>query len=255
MRVALLQLGANQKSRSANLQSLMAAIDRAATDDDELDILVMPVIGDTHAKKAGLRGLFASVSETIAWKAREWGVYIATGMNVKENQDIRLRSFLFDPDGDVVARTGGVASSESGSDQKSVCWFSSPVGRIGVVDPQTAEAVIHSTHGCREEGFVAYPVPSPKTAAERRLVASTLHSLRSNADVTLGSYWGMAGRAEEGAVAGNAGNAVTFLRDASGAVRQHASLSCETVLHVEIDLTSVRGEAGKGIRSSDDYSD
>lgn len=254
MRVALLQLGAIQKSRSANLQSLMAAIDRAATADDELDILVMPAIGDTHAKKACLHGLFASASETIAWKAREWGVYIATGISVKENEDIRLRSFLFDPDGDVVARTGAVSSSESGSDQESVCWFSSPVGRIGVVDPQTAEAVIRSTGERPKEGFVAYPVPSPKTAAERRFVASTLQSLRSSADATLGTYWGVAGRTDEGAVAGNAGNAVTFLRDPSGAVRQHALLSCETALHVEIDLTSVCGDAGNGIPSSDDHS-
>jgi len=255
MRIALLQLGAIEKSRSANLQSLMAAIDRVATDDDELDILVMPAIGDTRAKKAGLRGLFASVSETVAWKAREWGVYIATAMNVKENENIRLRSFLFDPDGDVVVRTGGVSSSESGSDQESVCWFSSAVGRIGVVDPRTAEAVIRSTDGCREEGFVAYPIPSPKTAAERRLVASTLHSLRSDAEVTLGAYWGVAGRTDRDAVTGNAGNAVTFLRDASGAVSKHASLFRETALHVEIDLTSVRGDAGHGIRSSDDHTD
>ena len=42
MRVALLQLGAIQKSRSANLQSLMAAIDGAASNDDELDLLVIP---------------------------------------------------------------------------------------------------------------------------------------------------------------------------------------------------------------------
>ena len=39
MRVALLQLAAIQKSRSANLQSLMAAIDGAASNDDELDLL------------------------------------------------------------------------------------------------------------------------------------------------------------------------------------------------------------------------
>ena len=254
MRVALLQLGAIQKSRSANLQSLMAAIDRAASDHEGLDILVTPAIGDRYAKTAALHGLFASVSETIAWKAREWGVFIATGMNVNENEDIQLRSFLFDPDGDVVARTGGASFGESSPDQDSVCWYSSPVGRIGVVDPQAAKNVIRSSGERLQDGFVAYPVPSPETAAGRRSVVSTLDSLRSGVDATLGTYWGVAGRIDEGAVVENAENAVTFLRDASGGICQHALPARESSLHVEIDLAAVRGDAGNGLSSSDDHS-
>ena len=228
MRVALLQLGAIQKSRSANLQSLMAAIDRAASDDDELDVLVLPAIGDTRAIKTGQRGLFASASETVAWKAREWGVYIAAGLCVKEIEAIRPRSFLFDPDGDVVARTGAVSYRESGAYQGLGCWFSSPVGRIGVVDPQTIKAFIDSTNDGRKEGFVAYPLPSPKTAVERRFVASTIQSIRSCTDPTLGVFWGVAGRANQGAIAGDARDAVTFLRDASGTISNQTSLSGET---------------------------
>ncbi len=250
MRVALLQLGAIQKSRSANLQSLMAAIDRAASDDDELDLLVLPAIGDTRAKRAGQRGLFASASETIAWKAREWGVYIAAGLCVMEIETIRPRSFLFDPDGDVVARTGEVSYGESGAYQGLGCWFSSPVGRIGVVDPQTINAFIDSRDEGRKEGLVAYPLPSPKTAVERRFVASTIQSIHRCTDATLGVVWGVAGRADEGAVAGDA---VTFLRDASEIISKQTSLSGDTALHVEIDLTSVCGDAGIAIRSSDDH--
>ncbi len=249
MRVALLQFGAIQKSRAANLQSLMAAIDRAASSDDELDLLVLPAIDGTHGTKAGQRGLFASVSETIGWKAREWGVYIAASLCVPENKAVRPRSFLFDPDGDVVARTDHVSTGESTADQESSFWCSSPVGRIGVVDTRTAEAVIFSTEDRREGGFVAFPLPSPTTAAERRLLDSTLRSLRRSADAPPGIYWGVAGRADEGV---GGGNAVTFLRDASGTKNKDASLAGESALRVEIDLPAVCGDAGIAIRSSDD---
>lgn len=249
MRVALLQFAAIQKSRAANLQSLMAAIDRAASSNDELDLLVLPAIDGTHGTKAGQRGLFASVSETIGWKAREWGVYIAASLCVQETKTIRPCSFLFDPDGDVVARTKDVSTGESAADQESSSWCSSPVGRIGVVDMRTAEAVIFSPGDRREVGFVAFPLPSPTTAAERRLLDSTLRSLRRGADATPGVFWGVAGRVDDGV---SGGKAVTFFRDASGIKNKDASLAGETELHVEIDFPAVCGDAGIVSRSSDD---
>ena len=114
--------------------------------------------------------------------------------------------------------------------------------KIGVVDPQAAKAVIRSSGERFKDGFVAYPVPSPETAAERRSVASTLDSLRSGVDATLGAHWGVAGRIDEGAVAENAENAVTFLRDASGGICKHALPARESSLHVEIDLAAVTEE-------------
>ena len=253
MRVALLQLGKIQKSRSTNLQSLMAAIDRAASSDIGPDLLVLPASGDARGMTAGHHGLFASVAETIAWKAREWGVYIAAGLNVVESETNIFRSFLFDPDGDIVARTGAGVSDAQSADQDLRSWFPSPEGRLGLVDPQTAAAATCSTDlGC-EGGFLAYPLPSPRTPAQRRAVASTLESLRAGASDTLGTYWGVAGRAEVSPDAGKAGDPVTFVRDPWGTVIENAAPSCETVLYADVDLAPVRGKLRIDTRGPDNH--
>lgn len=248
-----MQLGNILKSRSANLQSLMAAIDRAASNDIAPDLLLLPASGEAQGMVADQGGRFASVAETIAWKAREWGVYIAAGLSVVEVDTTIFRSFLFDPDGDIVARTGASTSSRQGADQDRRSWFPSPVGRIGLVDPQTAAVATCSTdEGC-EGGFLAYPLPSPRTPAQRRAVASTLESLRAGASDTLGTYWGVAGRAEASPHAGKAGDPVTFVRDPLGTVIEDAAPSRETVLYADIVLTPIRGESRIDTRGPDDH--
>lgn len=253
MRVALLQLGKIEKSRSTNLQSLMAAIDRAASNDIGPDLLVLPVTGDAPGMTPAHNGLFASVAETIAWKAREWGLYIAAGLNVVESETNIFRSFLFDPDGDIVARTGAGTSGTQGADQDLRSWFLSPEGRLGLVDPQTAAVATCSTdEGC-EGGFLAYPLPSPRTPAQRRAVASTLESLRAGASDTLGTYWGVVGRAKVSPDAGKAADSVTFVRDPSGTVIEDAAPACETVLYADVDLAPVRGNPRIDTRGSDNH--
>jgi len=253
VRVALLQLGNIQEGRSTNLQSLMAAIDRAASNDPGPDLLVLPATGDVRGMTAGQNGLFASIAETIAWKAREWGVYVAAGLSVLEVETTMFRSFLFDPDGDIVARTGAATSGKQGAAEDLRSWFSSPVGRFGLVDPQTASVPTSSTDERCEGGFLAYPLPSLGTPAQRRAVTSSLESLRAGASDTLGTYWGVAGRAEASADAGKAGHPVTFVRDPSGTVIENAAPSCETVLYADVDLPPVRGESRIDSQGSDDH--
>ena len=109
MRVSLLQVRLNSRSPALNLQALSAAVDRAGAGRPGPDLLVLPGACDTGG--APLSGAHHAASlecvkELIAWKAREWGVFIAAGLHRRSGEDSAPHGVIFDPDGDIVARSG-----------------------------------------------------------------------------------------------------------------------------------------------------
>lgn len=116
MRVALLQIRLETKSPAANIQRLNEAIERAAGVDPAPDLLVLPGACDTGGATSGRRWHDASLEcakENIAWKAREWGVFVAAGLHVRRGDTLQACALLFDPDGDVVACSVAPARAES----------------------------------------------------------------------------------------------------------------------------------------------
>ena len=99
------------------MQRLNEALERAAGVDPAPDLLVLPGACDTGGATSGRRWPNASLEcarENIAWKAREWGVFVAAGLHVRRGDTLQACALLFDPDGDVVARS--VAPSKLNAD-------------------------------------------------------------------------------------------------------------------------------------------
>jgi len=110
MRIALLQIRLNHKSRASNLQTLKRAIDAAASITDAPDLIVLPGAcdnGGSASSRGCSRSALEGVREGLAWLAREWGVYIAAGLHAEHEAVWEPCAVLLDPDGDVVAASGG----------------------------------------------------------------------------------------------------------------------------------------------------
>ncbi|MCO6437669.1 MAG: hypothetical protein J5J06_11315 [Phycisphaerae bacterium] len=137
MRVALVQLELEGRSRAANLQRLTRAIDAAAGSESPPDLIVLPGALDTgggQPSRSILPAAMTAVRETISWKAREWGVYVAAGLHAAIADVWAPCAAVFDPDGDVVAATADLfVGGPVGSTAIPVVRLV-PEGNIGVWD-------------------------------------------------------------------------------------------------------------------------
>ena len=94
--------------RSWNLASVTASITRAAEHHPAPDLIALPnccaaalVTSDADLPTPTMCQTFA---ETLAWQAREWGVWIAAGHARSADGRIVPGATLFDPDGDAYLR-------------------------------------------------------------------------------------------------------------------------------------------------------
>lgn len=116
MRVGLVQFPRAPGERATNLIRTLGAIDRAAAAEPGPDLLILPgqCDGDpTGREPTGevsladeipplTQAMAEAFSESIAARAREWGVYIAFGAFRNRDGVVAEGAALFDPDGDVL---------------------------------------------------------------------------------------------------------------------------------------------------------
>ncbi len=107
MRIALLQMRIDRASRAANLAHAVRLIDLACAAEPSPDLIVLPSGCDgTGAVKpvAITPAMSETFGQSIAAKAREWGVYVASGFGRFIGGECVVGAALFDPDGDAVVR-------------------------------------------------------------------------------------------------------------------------------------------------------
>lgn len=239
MRVGLLQVELNSKSRAANLQALNAAIDRAGATAPAPDLLVLPGACDTGGAAPGrgsCEAVLEGVKESIAWKAREWGVFIAAGLHLASGGAIVACGTLFDPDGDVVGRSLAPASARKTEAEMPARPWASVVGAIGVVEP-TLDGPLGKRIQVGEKGAViAVPVHYSLRTAKRRMAEANLVSLRERPGTGRGLYWVVVAPAA-GRYATTAGNgSASFLSGPDGVVMASASGTGETFVFANVPL-------------------
>ena len=110
MRIALLQVHVRPGAGSANLAHVLRRIVLAAELIPPPDVLLLPGWCDGHEGGAASEATVQGFSESLAAAAREWGVYLAAGSLRADGQSFSQCARLYDPDGDVVARSGGPGS-------------------------------------------------------------------------------------------------------------------------------------------------
>ncbi len=110
MRIALLQTVLDATSVANNLQHFLGQIDLACDVDEAPDLLILPGACDTGGVVplgSVPVAVLDNIRESIAVKAREWGVYIVAGLHCRVD-GLRIPvSVLFDPDGDSLLETDG----------------------------------------------------------------------------------------------------------------------------------------------------
>jgi len=106
MRLALIQIGVDARSRSNSLQGILGAIRAAVAVQPAPDLIVLPGSCDAAGlspRGGGSPAFIRGMREAIALEAKDWGIYIAAGLHRNLGGRWVPDAVLLDADGDVVA--------------------------------------------------------------------------------------------------------------------------------------------------------
>ncbi|NOT00726.1 MAG: hypothetical protein HOP29_08870 [Phycisphaerales bacterium] len=132
MRIAILDVARDPRSRATTIARVVRLIDAAAGDEPPPDVVVVPA-GCDGASGAAIPpsvGLADTYRETLAAKANEWGVYVVAANRWVDPHRVMTRPIVLDPDGDVIAGWG--APAPVGSPGSETVWAETVMGLIGV---------------------------------------------------------------------------------------------------------------------------
>ena len=239
MKVALLQSKLDPKSGSTNIQGLIALIRRAASTRPAPDLLILPGGCDTggvppsnNLSEAGMR----CVRESLAFEARDWGLYIAVGLHSRIEGCWLPVSVLFDPDGDAVASAPG----QSGPDQKmtptDISFWSCATGRMGVCAPSVSVASDEIAAGLQSGGVVAVPTTPTLTGKRRQIDQANLERLREEPALLDRAYWAVVAPARTKEEPAEYARGSTFLMGAAGRILAAADTAFETIVYTDLPL-------------------
>lgn len=244
MKVALLQIQFDPTSRAGNIQRLVRALDRAAGSEFAPDLVVLPGgcdSGGRHRMRARDHAGVVSVRETLAWKAREWGVYVAAGVHEEHGADWVPCAVLFDPDGDYVAgsATGGGRTEQHAGGTLAI--WSSSVGEIAVVEPTTADVATRTDHPAAGGIVIAVPVADDLVSGESAqpvpLRSAAVDSLSTGGDV----FWACACGAAPSDESGSAIPTTSRLVGQDGGIIAEAEGAGEAFVFAEIPVSPAPG--------------
>jgi predicted amidohydrolase len=149
VKITLVQMRLEPGSRSANLSAALRRIDDAADLTPSPDLILLPGCADhggTLAKAVSptdARG--GAFCETLALKARDLGLYIATGHVDADFDDVYLAASLFDADGDTVLLQRAVCPTPVGEAGRGTTLQvrDTIFGRVGLlVGPDASDAIL-----------------------------------------------------------------------------------------------------------------
>jgi len=237
MRVALLQIRFEPKSRAANLQAVLAGIGQAAGAEPAPDLIVLPGACDTAGvADAGTSAPAPGCCEALAAQAREWGVFIAAGMGIADADDGGLQALLFDPDGDVLARATSEDLTSSGACPS---WAGTALGTVGVALPLAAKTQPSVPAGA----LIAVPVAAASGRRRARVDERFVSALLGEVDSRLGAYWALVTPAGTAAEPWEAEVPGTFLCDPEGMVLARADTTDEIVVFADVPLVVAAAES------------
>lgn len=236
MKVALLQIALDPKSRAGNLQRLLEAVDRAAGVAPAPDLLVLPGCVDSGGVVSEVpRGdaLVEGVVEGLAHKAREWGVWLAAGVHARDEEQWRPGAVLFDPDGDVVLRCGAPPIHAGAAEEEtSVLWHSS-IGDFGLLEPSATSRPWEQVAAGPGGALIVVPVGRQKNGRLPRSTAATVEFMRTGSITGTGAHWAVVSPAQKG---GARGPSASFVRAPDGTLLACSASDDETIFFAEIPL-------------------
>ncbi|UCC30391.1 MAG: hypothetical protein JSU86_19595 [Phycisphaerales bacterium] len=239
MKVALLQIRLDPKSRAGNLQALSKVIEEAARADPAPDLLVLPGACDTGGAVSGRGWSNASLegaTEYLAWKARDWGVFIAAGSHVRHGDTREPCAVLFDPDGDAVARSSSLYGEEFAQSIGGAELWASDIGDLGVFEPSITSPLPEYTETGNRCAVIAVPTMTSLAGKPGRNVEANITSLQSDATVGRYAYWAVVTEAGAKRSPGDGNGPGTFLRAPTGKILASADGPEEAVVVAEVPI-------------------
>ncbi len=239
MRVALVQIQLDPKSRAANLQVLDAAIDEAANANPAPDLIALPGACDTGGvspARGGDQTALEVVKGNMALKAREWGVFMAVGLHVQCDDKWIPCAVLFDPDGDVVVRSVASAAGKDAESSVHIELWASAVGDLGVFEPTIAELPGGRAVVSDRGALITIPTVASLGGKRQSTTAANIASLRSDPAAGCGAYWAVVGAAMKQKSSRDGSGWRTFIRAPSGAIIASVECSDETIVHAEVPI-------------------
>ena len=235
MRVALLQLDLSGKSRAERFQRVGAAVDAAAAATPAPDLIVLPAGCDLIG--VSVRGVTAACldgfREFLSLKAREWGVFLAAGVNRWDEEAVNPCTIVLDPDGDVVIGSDEPANAPSPQGPSERFWCSS-IGRLGVVDPTAGGPPARGQIDDLPAPVMIWPVAGAVTGRRR----DRLSALRDAATVGAGRHWAIVVPAH----ARDGGGLVSFVTTSAGETIAVAPDGGAVVVTADLPVDSGEGE-------------
>ncbi len=254
MRVALLQTELDPRGRAANIQAIIAAIHRAAGASPAPDLLVLPGACDTGGVAPG-RGFSANtaqiVRETIAMKAREWGVYIAAGLHTPCDERWLPTVSLFDPDADTIAEITPTAQDADEPAAPMPVWACA-VGRIGVWSPQVTPMPPFGELDDIRGVLMVVPLAPAALGKKQHIAEGSVARLRNDPQARGGAYWVCVVPAHAERKASRRTGVASFVCGPAGEPIAAAEDANETIIVVDIPQGA---PVGAGRRNRDGQAD
>jgi predicted amidohydrolase len=237
MRIALLQIRLDPKSRAANLQAVTRAIEAAAGAPDAPDLIVLPGgcdNGGAGASRGCSRSVLEVTRETLAWLAREWGVFLAAGVHAHRPGAWTPCAVLLDPDGDVVVSSIHRDEEDDGQAGDPIAPWPCPVADLAVLEP-TVSAPLTECVSIRDRiTLLALPVAGAVTARQRRVADTNISALRSGCLRTRNVYWAVVTECNKAVASVGEHGCFTFLQSPDGTILAAADGPEESIVHVDL---------------------
>ncbi|UCF32824.1 MAG: hypothetical protein JSV78_10870 [Phycisphaerales bacterium] len=240
MRIGLLQIPLDAQSPANNTLSVLRAIDCAAQAAPAPDLLILPGACDTGGVRRPQGNLSRTIEcfrEGLAYKARDWGVYIAAGMHRIDSGGVLTPvSVLFDPDGDVVARTTARADALATQSYRPVACWPTAIGMLGICDPEGFRETQTTANEAVKNALVSLPLPRLTAATERRRAQIIVEAFAKNAPDQKDSWWAVVVPADDGGGRSKAPDVLSFVSGPDGSTLAKAESMEETILYAEVSL-------------------
>jgi predicted amidohydrolase len=251
MRVALLQIRLDARSPAGNLQGVLRGVDRAADTTPAPDLLVLPGACDTGGTEPAASyplAVLESFKEALTYKGREWGVFIAAGLHIRDvGGTLVAASALFDPDGDIVAWSMASACG--------VEFWPSAVGVLGVFEPTVSHPTDGPLSAPVKNAFIAMPLGRTRDTRQNLDVRAMADAARCNTASCASLYWGVVSPAEPNGGRSTAPGGSTFVLGKDDSLLAHVDTVEETILYAEIPLMPVAAEARQVLFREKDKAD
>ncbi|MGB0715405.1 MAG: hypothetical protein ACPGXK_05975 [Phycisphaerae bacterium] len=200
MRIAVLNVGLPTHGRSAEYQALHRAMRASLDQRPAPELIVVPPVEEQEPRGGHLEPHLQTTLavESIAWIAKEWGVYVLAAVTHMKGDEVQPALLLIDPDGDIRGNSLRPDTRRNADDRaeqpkhEETYRFDTEYGAI-LVTTDINHAVAYAEGDC-EGTLVAVPLWPDTDGKKAEQQGQLLEQLLVDQKSRRGADWLLAGR-------------------------------------------------------------